>query len=115
MFVALKSSLGHTHIDLQSLHGVGPHHHLIEGDLGDGFIQFAVDRHVHEVFWTDSLLKKITWTDYTGMSKMCVYIFLLRIESHKGIKFLMLSSFININKGSICTRQNQCLKYEPCR
>lgn len=78
MFVASKSSFGHTHIDMQSLHGGGPHHHLIESALGDGLIQFALDRHTEEVFWSDSVFKKISWTDYTGTKCDVIYVFLYR-------------------------------------
>lgn len=66
MFVALKSNLGHSHIDIQSMDGSGSHHHFIENQLGDGQIHFAVDRHISEIYWADSNMRKITWTDYTG-------------------------------------------------
>lgn len=72
MFVASKSNFGHTHIDIQSLHGSGPHHHLIESQLGNGLFQFAVDGQVKEIFWSDAALKKISWTDYTGMCERII-------------------------------------------
>lgn len=66
MFVASRTNFGHTHIDIHSLHGSGDQHHIIESQLGDRLIQFAVDRQISEIFWCDSDLKQITWTDYTG-------------------------------------------------
>lgn len=67
MFVASRTNFGHTHIDIQTLYGSGDHHHIIESDLGDKLIQFAVDRQISEIFWLDSDLKQIAFTDYTGM------------------------------------------------
>ncbi|KAJ6637160.1 putative vitellogenin receptor [Pseudolycoriella hygida] len=68
MFVASRSIFGHTHIDIQSLHGKGDRRHLVESELGDDEIQFAVDRQISEVFWTDTTRKQISWSDYTGQS-----------------------------------------------
>lgn len=66
MFVASRTNFGHTHIDIQTLHGDGDHHHIIESELGDKLIQFAVDRQVTEIFWCDSDMNQISFTDYTG-------------------------------------------------
>lgn len=66
MFVASRTNFGHTHIDLQSMHGAGDHHHIVESHLGDKHIEFAVDRQINEIFWCDADMKQISWTDYTG-------------------------------------------------
>lgn len=66
MFVASRTAFGHTHIDIQTLHGGGDHHHIIESKLGDDLIQFAVDRQIGEVYICDSDNQQISWTDYTG-------------------------------------------------
>lgn len=66
MFVALTTDYGHTHIDMQTLYGAGDVHHVIESQLGDKDIQFAVDRHVNEIFFCDSEAQQISWTDFAG-------------------------------------------------
>ncbi|KAG4077892.1 hypothetical protein HA402_013826 [Bradysia odoriphaga] len=68
MFVASRTYFGHTHIDIQSLHGGGDHHHIIESQLGDQLIEFAIDRQAKEVYFCDSEMHQISWTDYTGGS-----------------------------------------------
>lgn len=67
MFAASQTNYGFTHIDTMPLHGIGDHHHIIESQLGAKNIQFAVDRQVSEIYWSDSNMKQISWTDYSGM------------------------------------------------
>lgn len=64
--MASRTSFGHTHIDIHTLHGGGEQHHVVESQLGDKHIEFAVDRQLSEVFFCDSDTNQISWTDYTG-------------------------------------------------
>lgn len=66
MFIALRSVIGYTHIDMQMMHGRGYHHHVVETGIGHGAIQFAVDRDLEEIFWTDYAANKISFTNFEG-------------------------------------------------
>lgn len=66
MFIALKSAVGYTHIDMQSMHGRGYHHHIIETGLGNESIQFAIDKELDEIFWLDQAENKLSFTDFEG-------------------------------------------------
>lgn len=65
MFVALKS-LTNTHIDVMAMDGQGWHFHAIEGDIGSENIQMTIDWDLEEIFWSDSELNKISFTDFDG-------------------------------------------------
>ncbi|KAG4078550.1 hypothetical protein HA402_004773 [Bradysia odoriphaga] len=67
MFVALRTYSGHTHIDIQTLHGGGDHHQIVESQLGGKLIEFAIDRQVNKVYFCDSEMHRISWID-TGES-----------------------------------------------
>lgn len=64
MFVALKSHYS-THIDKQSMNGLGDHNHIIEEGL-IGKIVFAVDRKDSKIYWSDMGSGKIEMTNYDG-------------------------------------------------
>ncbi|XP_052899994.1 putative vitellogenin receptor [Anopheles moucheti] len=67
MFIALRSSTGHTHIDRQDMTGRGPHAHVIEDRLGsNGTISFAVDHDLRAIFWSDMGRNRIEITSYEG-------------------------------------------------
>lgn len=70
MFVALKS-LVNTHIDAMDMNGHGLHFHAIEGDIGNGHVNMIVDWDLEEIFWSDSQLNKISFTDFDG--NICAY------------------------------------------
>ncbi|XP_034474850.1 putative vitellogenin receptor isoform X1 [Drosophila innubila] len=63
MFVALKARR-HTHIDRLSLSGIGPQTHVFEDDLGDDDIKFVSDYETHTLYWSDSDVNRISYTDY---------------------------------------------------
>lgn len=64
MFVASRNRSGQTQIAIQSMHGSGDQHRIIESQRGD--IQFDVDKVFYEIYFCDSENKQIGWTDYTG-------------------------------------------------
>ncbi|XP_050075140.1 putative vitellogenin receptor [Anopheles maculipalpis] len=67
MFIALRSTSGHTHIDRQDMTGRGPHAHVIEDRLGsNGTISFAVDHDLRAIFWSDMGKNRIEITSYEG-------------------------------------------------
>lgn len=66
LLVALRSKYGHTYIDRTATHGRGAYHHVQEDGLGDGTLQFVVDRELEEVFWCDASLQKICFTNFEG-------------------------------------------------
>ncbi|XP_062138201.1 putative vitellogenin receptor isoform X1 [Drosophila sulfurigaster albostrigata] len=63
MFVALKARR-HTHIDHLALSGLGSQTHVFEDDLGDDDIKFAVDYDSHTMYWADSDVNRISFTNY---------------------------------------------------
>lgn len=66
MFVALRSHYS-THIDKQSMDGIGEHNHIIEKGLSNnGKIVFAVDRKDSKIFWSDMGSGKIEMINYDG-------------------------------------------------
>lgn len=67
LFVALRSA-GHTHLDMISADGRGPHFHVLEDDLGNGPIALLADHELQEVFWTDYEQSKVSYTDFDGKS-----------------------------------------------
>ncbi|XP_075157166.1 putative vitellogenin receptor yl isoform X2 [Haematobia irritans] len=66
MFIALKSRR-HVHIDQKSLSGQGDHSHVFEDELGDDDIEFAVDFETQTLYWADSDLGRISFTDYRNL------------------------------------------------
>ncbi|XP_059222428.1 putative vitellogenin receptor isoform X2 [Stomoxys calcitrans] len=66
MFIALKSRR-HVHIDQRSLNGQGDHVHVFEDELGDDDIEFAVDYETNTLYWADSDLGRISFTDYRNL------------------------------------------------
>ncbi|KAH8384977.1 hypothetical protein KR093_003920, partial [Drosophila rubida] len=63
MFVALKGRR-YTHIDRLPLSGLGTQTHVFEDDLGDDDIKFAVDYETHTLYWADSDVHRISFTNY---------------------------------------------------
>lgn len=66
MFVALKSRR-YVHIDRKSLNGLGEHAHVFEDELGDGGIKFATDFESNTLYWADSDLGRISFSDYHNL------------------------------------------------
>ncbi|KAI8034069.1 putative vitellogenin receptor [Drosophila gunungcola] len=63
MYVVLKARR-HTHIDRIPLSGKGEQVHVFEDDLGDDDIKLAADYDTHTLFWSDSDLGRISYSDY---------------------------------------------------
>lgn len=63
MFVALKARR-HTHIDRLALSGHGTPIHVFEDDLGDDDIKMVTDLEAHTLYWSDSDVSRISFTDY---------------------------------------------------
>lgn len=63
MFVALKARR-HTHIDRLPLSGHGTPVHVFEDDLGDDDIKMVTDHESHTMYWSDSDVSRISFTDY---------------------------------------------------
>lgn len=66
MLVALKS-LDHIHIDRMSLYNTTVHSHLIENEMGTGYIRFVRDMKSTQVYWSDSEIGRISYADYNIM------------------------------------------------
>ncbi|KAH8254893.1 hypothetical protein KR038_007739 [Drosophila bunnanda] len=63
LYVVLKARR-HTHIDRIPLSGKGDQVHVFEDDLGDDDIKLAADQETHNIFWSDSDLGRISYSDY---------------------------------------------------
>ncbi|XP_017055600.1 putative vitellogenin receptor [Drosophila ficusphila] len=63
LYVVLKARR-HTHIDRIPLSGKGEQVHVFEDDLGDDDIKLAADYETHTLFWSDSDLGRISYSDY---------------------------------------------------
>ncbi|KAH8274692.1 hypothetical protein KR018_010052, partial [Drosophila ironensis] len=63
LYVVLQSRR-HSHIDRFPLSGRGAQTHVIEDDLGDDDIRMAVDHEDHTIFWSDSDLGRIGYSNY---------------------------------------------------
>ncbi|XP_001966853.2 putative vitellogenin receptor [Drosophila ananassae] len=63
LYVLLKSRR-RSHIDRIPLSGKGEQVHVVEDDLGDDDFKLAVDPETHTLFWSDSDLGRISYTDY---------------------------------------------------
>lgn len=63
MFIALKARR-HTHIDRLSLSGLGDQTHVFEDDLGDDDIKLVTDYETHTMYWSDSDVNRISFTNY---------------------------------------------------
>lgn len=66
MLVALKS-LDHIHIDRISLNDQAEHMHFLENEIGNGYIRFARDMKSSLIFWSDSDLGRISYSDYNTL------------------------------------------------
>lgn len=66
MFIALRSSVQHTHIDMMKSDGQGKHFHVLEDDIGNGRIHMVPDFGLREVFWADYEKRRIAYVDYGG-------------------------------------------------
>lgn len=66
MFVALQSPT-HVHIDLTTLNGIGDRFHVLEENLGTGRIQFVPDYETQKLYWIDTNLNRIMFTDFHDM------------------------------------------------
>lgn len=76
MFVALKSRR-YMHIDKKSLAGSGEQSHVFEDELGDDDIKFVSDYETNTIYWTDSDLDRISFSDYRNLH---AYIFRGRLK-----------------------------------
>lgn len=66
LFVALQS-VGHVHIDRQSIKGGHDHYHVIESGLSEnGQIHIAVDEETQVVYWSDSGNMNIEFSNFEG-------------------------------------------------
>ncbi|EDW75194.2 uncharacterized protein Dwil_GK20043 [Drosophila willistoni] len=63
LYVALKARR-HSHIDKLPLSGQGEQVHVFEEDLGDDDIKMVADPLTHTLFWSDSDVGRIMFTDY---------------------------------------------------
>lgn len=66
MFIALKTRR-HVHIDQKSLSGIGEHAHVFEDELGDDDIKFVTDYETNTLYWADSELGRISFSDYRNL------------------------------------------------
>ncbi|XP_018797492.1 PREDICTED: putative vitellogenin receptor isoform X1 [Bactrocera latifrons] len=66
MFVALRTRR-YVHIDQLPLDGRGPHTHAFEDELGDDDFRFTTDVETKRLYWSDSELGRISYTDYRSL------------------------------------------------
>ncbi|XP_020715459.1 putative vitellogenin receptor isoform X2 [Ceratitis capitata] len=66
MFVALRTRK-YVHIDQLPLSGHGPHTHAFEEELGDDDFRFTPDYETKRLYWSDSELGRISYTDYRNL------------------------------------------------
>ncbi|XP_067639802.1 vitellogenin receptor Yl isoform X3 [Eurosta solidaginis] len=66
MFVALRTRK-YVHIDQLPLCGNGPHTHAFEDELGDDDFHFAIDYETKTLYWSDTELGRISFTDYRNL------------------------------------------------
>ena len=66
MFVALRTRR-YVHIDQLPLDGRGPHTHAFEDELGDDDFKFTTDFETKRLYWSDSELGRISYTDYRSL------------------------------------------------
>ncbi|XP_002024364.2 putative vitellogenin receptor [Drosophila persimilis] len=69
LYVALKARR-HTHIDRLPLSGKGSPTHVFEEELGDDDIKMATDHDQHTLYWSDSDMGMISYTDYRQTQSM---------------------------------------------
>ncbi|KAM7347718.1 putative vitellogenin receptor yl isoform 1-T1 [Cochliomyia hominivorax] len=65
MFIALKNR--YIHIDQKSLSGIGEHSHVFEDDIGDDDIKFVTDYDTKTIYWADSDMGRISFSDYHNL------------------------------------------------
>lgn len=63
MFVALRQRK-QIHIDQMTLSGSGEHHHVFEDELGSDRLKFIPDYTTQTLYWSDSNLGRISFSDY---------------------------------------------------
>ncbi|XP_049310082.1 putative vitellogenin receptor isoform X1 [Bactrocera dorsalis] len=66
IFVALRTRR-YVHIDQLPLDGRGPHTHAFEDELGDDDFRFTTDTETKRLYWSDSELGRISYTDYRSL------------------------------------------------